>query len=880
GAQVTASASGISELAVTNAAGGYSLSVPPGSYTVQAGAAGYQAAGITGVTVAANTTTTRNLALTPLPRYTISGAVRDAGGGWPLYARVMISADPLPPLAPYDDFWTGAVDGSFSVTLPAGSYSVQVRPWAAGYPDTTFTLVVSANGTQDFLLTPDPYTCSAPGYTSSGTATLFSSGFEGMATLPAGGWAQLATSGNTAMWTIPTSSNLPTAAPHGGARMALLNSYSAASGDANRLYRTSGVDLSGVNNARLSFWFFHYQGIYTGNDQVQPQVSTNGGASWTNLGDPVLREASNGGWTQYTIDLSAYTGAGMSSVRLAFLGLSGYGYSMLLDDVSITSGGCSANPDGLVVGTIRDQNTGLPLSGASAGYTGASAASGSDGFYTLFAPAGARSISAAKSLYTTGSATVNVPLGGGVQQDFNLAAGQLTTTGADALWVSLPPGGSTALSFTLHNTGSAAAAYTFNEAVRSPAASAAANIGVPPSYRAMADATMAIRHGVFRFPRGFTYLDDAPQADRRLNVLLLCADAAPCGPLDTILVGYPDIGRVDSWPAALAGRTPSLAELAGYDAVIAWSNFAFLEPARLGDVLADYVDGGGRLVLAAFDWSPPESGGLAGRLVEQGYTPLIGTGQANRSAVSQLGAFDAAHPILYGVSQAADFYRDRTTLNPGAYLLAGWADGEPFVALKGRVAAINAYLGRGYAWTGDLGKIVHNTLVHLAAPQAGLSWLSESPADGGLPAGAQQAVTLNFDAAGLATGSYRGTLSIGHDTPYIVNSLPVTLTVTTATTGLLQGRVLGWDVCGTNRFALAGADLQISPGSLSLVSAADGSYTSYLAGGSYTVQVSASGYLPASVVVLLQNGLTTTQDFSLTSTQPCRRIYLPLAVRP
>jgi hypothetical protein len=50
--------------AITNAGGGYSISIAPGAYTVTAGATGYVSNSTTGVTVASGATVTQNFALT------------------------------------------------------------------------------------------------------------------------------------------------------------------------------------------------------------------------------------------------------------------------------------------------------------------------------------------------------------------------------------------------------------------------------------------------------------------------------------------------------------------------------------------------------------------------------------------------------------------------------------------------------------------------------------------------------------------------------------------------------------------------------------------------------------------------------------------------
>ena len=75
--------------ATTDAAGHYDLELPAGSYKLTVSDYGYQDASVDAVTVTEGQTTTKDTALTPLPRATVSGTVADGSGhGFALYARV------------------------------------------------------------------------------------------------------------------------------------------------------------------------------------------------------------------------------------------------------------------------------------------------------------------------------------------------------------------------------------------------------------------------------------------------------------------------------------------------------------------------------------------------------------------------------------------------------------------------------------------------------------------------------------------------------------------------------------------------------------------------------------------------------------------------
>jgi hypothetical protein len=244
-----------------------------------------------------------------------------------------------------------------------------------------------------------------------------------------------------------------------------------------------------------------------------------------------------------------------------------------------------------------------------------------------------------------------------------------------------------------------------------------------------------------------------------------------------LLSSYPDIGSVTSWDARAS--TPTLTDLSIYDVVITWNNYQYVDPVALGNVLADYVDNGGKVIESVFVWYSATE--LGGRFRSGGYEPFVSTGAGNHFAFANLGTRDAVHPIMAGVTAASDRYRDYTNLASGAYLVASWTDGEEFVATKGNVVAINSFLGDGYQWTGDVGKIVHNSIVYLMTV-GDVLWLSESPITGTLAisgsAGSAQQIMVTFDTSPITqTGQYFAALRIRQDTPYAVNSIPVTMTV-------------------------------------------------------------------------------------------------------
>ncbi|MEJ2720734.1 MAG: S8 family serine peptidase, partial [bacterium] len=113
-------------------------------------------------------------------------------------------------------------------------------------------------------------------------------------------------------------------------------------------------------------------------------------------------------------------------------------------------------------------------------------------------------------------------------------------------------------------------------------------------------------------------------------------DAAAGEPVDIALVhsnvnltaflpalsAYPDIGTVD----VIDGQAivPTLGTLLQYDCVVLTINSVLADPIGMGDVLADYVDAGGAVILTegAFTNHPPFDFSIYGRFMDEGYSPF------------------------------------------------------------------------------------------------------------------------------------------------------------------------------------------------------------------------------------------------------------------
>lgn len=144
--------------------------------------------------------------------------------------------------------------------------------------------------------------------------------------------------------------------------------------------------------------------------------------------------------------------------------------------------------------------------------------------------------------------------------------------------------------------------------------------------------------------------------------------------------------------------TPTPAELSAFDAVLVWSNMAFADPTALGDNLADYVDGGGSVVVAVFANSSTTAGrALAGRWQADDYE-IIPAGSGTTTGSATRGPFDVPnHPIMAGIitfaGGSSSFRPTTTDLAAGAIRLATWDDGSTLVAIRNDKAGKRVDLG-------------------------------------------------------------------------------------------------------------------------------------------------------------------------------------------
>lgn len=147
---------------VTGANGFYQIyNLPPGIYNVKAIAYGYQTGTAANVHISVGPTSTQDFALKPVPKVTLQGGVTDGSGqGWPLYARIDITAPGYSGMV-----FTNPTDGTYQVQLAQGSpHELSASAMSAGYQTASRSVTPSPGSSENFVLVVDHEQCIAPGY--------------------------------------------------------------------------------------------------------------------------------------------------------------------------------------------------------------------------------------------------------------------------------------------------------------------------------------------------------------------------------------------------------------------------------------------------------------------------------------------------------------------------------------------------------------------------------------------------------------------------------------------------------------------------------------------------------------------------------------------
>ncbi len=195
--------------------------------------------------------------------------------------------------------------------------------------------------------------------------------------------------------------------------------------------------------------------------------------------------------------------------------------------------------------------------------------------------------------------------------------------------------------------------------------------------------------------------------------------------------------------------TPTLTELQNFDAVLTYSNYDYHDSVALGDVLADYVDSGGAVVVASFSHivlSPARR--LRGRWETGGYEVIEANLGIETSFASLGQVVVPGHPVMNGVTtlSGASAFRPlpSTSILQGS-VIARWSDGAILAAVGDNPARVDLGLfppsdrctsGPGWTFGQDGDVLIANALAFAASSggvSIGTNYCSAAPNTTGVP---------------------------------------------------------------------------------------------------------------------------------------------------
>lgn len=156
--------------------------------------------------------------------------------------------------------------------------------------------------------------------------------------------------------------------------------------------------------------------------------------------------------------------------------------------------------------------------------------------------------------------------------------------------------------------------------------------------------------------------------------------------VQTVLQATNQFAAVDILNVTTSGTgTPTLNQLLQYDALLCWTNSTPASNVAWGDVLADYVDAGGGVVVAVFANSTTSTGRNIDGRWQNGYEVILDRTGNTSGANGILGTVAVpTHPVMNGVTSfTAGTLGSRpvgTALEVGATLIASWNTGHVLVA--------------------------------------------------------------------------------------------------------------------------------------------------------------------------------------------------------
>ena len=575
---------------------------------------------------------------------------------------------------------------------------------------------------------------------------------------------------------------------------------------------------------------------------------------------------------------------------------------------------CTPPADGgLLVGNVYDDNTGDALNGADVANDSGEAvttvptpddANVDDGFFTIFSPSGTHTFTATLNSYGPDVAAVSIVDRDTVMHAFYLPAGVLSVS-PDSMHVTLGMGVSTTLPLTLTNMGGVSANYELRERDGgfAPVVSIPAYHGEPPEDPE---------------PVSMERSPDAPQktGDNFAPELSFPLAGEPAFALDVYpggnLVYIPDTTVPGTWNVigSVSQFHPAGDFLNGDFSTLYALDYDTNEFVAIDTATAARTVIGTATPRSGESWSGM-TGSVDGTLYASsancGTRSTLYTVDPDTGTPTEIGEITGAACIIdiainangemYGVDIVSDSLYQIDPNTAAATLVgalgvsANYAQGMDFeeetgvlywaaYTTQGELRVIDTTTGASTLVGAFPSGAEVDALAFATGGATDVPWLSEDPVTGTVGANASEIINVTFDAGVpeiTQPGDYIAQLKISHDTPYDLNSVPVTMTVVAPPTwGKLQGTITGLGYCDADPSVLPDAVVIITDtAGMTHTTATDASgfYSLWLDSATSPVEIAVDagpdyeiGYASG---VMVSAGVTTTQDLDLRWLRPC-----------
>lgn len=188
---------------------------------------------------------------------------------------------------------------------------------------------------------------------------------------------------------------------------------------------------------------------------------------------------------------------------------------------------------------------------------------------------------------------------------------------------------------------------------------------------------------------------------------------------------FPDFSTIDN--LSMISSTPSLSTLEQYNCILVFTDDQPNDPVAAGNVISDYVDNGGGVVIMVF--SDTTGWGISGSFNSTGKNLLFyNDDYVYPSVPGTLGTYNSSHPILAGVTSfsggSSSYHMLESTTVNGGIIEARWSDNDVLAAVSpsGKVVELNFFpvssTMRDDFWDAstDGALLMRNALVFVSGP--------------------------------------------------------------------------------------------------------------------------------------------------------------------